>query len=94
MPEIVMMTKRIGKLASLAAAALLAGPLLGAPAQAEQTAQTGSGTTSPPQTAKGACRVKDYVGGRTCTGDVPESVCAAIAREAKGQYTWTQEECP
>lgn len=77
------------------AAALVAGPLLGGPAWAQQPNQTGAGTAPAPKPqATGACRVKDYVGGRSCTADVPEAACAAIAREAKGQYTWTAEECP
>ncbi len=86
---------RIATLGRTVAAALLTGALLGAPAQAQQQGQTGAGTTPTPKPqTTGACRVKDYVGGRTCTGDVPEAVCAAIAREAKGQYTWTNDECP
>lgn len=90
---------QIERLGAIAVAALTAGSLLGGPARAQQPGQTGAGAgstatpASKPQ-ANGACRVTDYVGGRTCTGDVPEGVCAAIAREAKGQYTWTQEECP
>jgi hypothetical protein len=86
---------RIATLGTGVAAALFAGALLGLPAQAQQPGQTGAATASTPKPqATGACRVKDYVGGRTCTGDVPESACAAIAREAKGQYTWTNDECP
>ncbi|KQT49170.1 hypothetical protein ASG52_09365 [Methylobacterium sp. Leaf456] len=86
---------RIVLLGTTVAAALLAGSLLGTPAWAQQQSQTGAGTAPAPKPATtGACRVTDYVGGRTCTGDVPESVCAAIAREAKGRYTWTNDECP
>ncbi|WP_018262202.1 hypothetical protein [Methylobacterium sp. WSM2598] len=86
----------MSKIARIAAAALLALAPAGA-ARAQQArpdrAETGT-AAQPPAPAAGACRVRDQVGGRTCTDSVPESVCAAIAREAKGGYTWSGDECP
>lgn len=84
---------RIAMLGATVAAALIAGALPGGPAWAQQQTQTGP-AAAPKPPATGVCRVTDYVGGRTCTGDVPEGVCAAIAREAKGRYTWTNDACP
>jgi len=89
------MTKRM----CLAGAALLAVPLLAPLAVSAQVAAPGGGTATrqdqpAPALPKGACRVTDRLGGRSCTGDVPESACAAIAKEAKGEYAWTQDECP
>ncbi len=75
---------------------VLAGLLLGSGLAQAQVGTTGTGTTTPASKPlpTAACRVKDYAGGKTCTANVPELACAAIAREAKGQYTWTQDECP
>lgn len=89
------MTKRLG----LAGAALLAVPLLAPVAASAQAAppQGGNAVRAEQPAAslpRGACRVKDRLGGRSCTGDVPESACAAIAKEAKGTYAWAQDDCP
>ncbi|KQO77901.1 MAG: hypothetical protein ACAH20_11770 [Methylobacteriaceae bacterium] len=89
------MTKRM----CLAGAALLAVPLMAPLAVSAQVAAPGGGNAMrqdqpAPALPKGACRVTDRLGGRSCTGDVPESACAAIAKEAKGEYAWTQDECP
>jgi hypothetical protein len=74
----------------------LAGLLLAPGLARAQGGATGTGATAPAPKPlpTAACRVKDYAGGRTCTANVPELACAAIAREAKGQYTWTPDECP
>ncbi|ACA15910.1 hypothetical protein M446_1394 [Methylobacterium sp. 4-46] len=93
----------MSRIARIAAAALLAlAPAGVARAQQARPDRAATGTASqspgtaaqPPAPAVGACRVRDQVGGRTCTDSVPESVCAAIAREAKGGYTWSGDECP
>ena len=62
-------------------------------AEAQQT-QTTTPSAQTSQPTLRACRVKEHAGGKTCTANVTEGVCAAIAREASGTYTWTTDECP
>ncbi|SFU48838.1 hypothetical protein SAMN02799631_00903 [Methylobacterium sp. 174MFSha1.1] len=79
---------------ALAVLGALAAPALAQTQTQTQTRPSGTAATATTQPATRACRVKDHAGGTSCTANVPEGACAAIAREGSGTYTWTTAECP
>lgn len=88
------MANRIRILRLAAPALVVLGTLAGPVLAQTQTRPSGTTATSSTQPATRACRVKDHAGGTSCTANVPEGACAAIAREGSGTYTWTVTECP
>ncbi len=85
---------RTSRIAAALAAVLLIDVAAGSSLAVAQQTQATPPSSQTSQPTLRACRVKEHAGGKTCTANVTEGVCAAIAKEASGTYSWTADDCP